>query len=106
MRNILMVMREMPAVISAILKGMFRDVLKHWWRYIFTFLAALCIISTTTPVGLPLILEIPWGIAVMVVTVSAVLVPAWRAEHAETMYEELTEVVGGEIIPAVLGQET
>tara|TARA_B100000427_G_C15432354_1_gene561445 strand:+ start:777 stop:1082 length:306 start_codon:yes stop_codon:yes gene_type:complete len=101
-----MVMREMPAVISAILKGMFRDVLKHWWRYIFTFLASLCIISTTTPVGLPLILEIPWGIVIMIISVNAILGPVWRAEYVENMYEELTQVVDGEIIPAVLGQET
>jgi len=97
-RNILMVIRETPAVIFAILQGVFRDIVKNWWRYIFTFLAALCIISTTTPVGLPLILEIPWGIAIMLVTVNAVLGPVWRAEYVESMV--------GEMMPKILGEET
>jgi hypothetical protein len=98
MIKMLMVMKEMPGVLFAILQGFGKDLLKNWWRWIFTFLATFCIIGATTPVGLPPILEIPWGIAIIILTVSAVLMPAWKIETLKCSIESMQ--------PKVLGQET
>ncbi len=106
MNSFILALKEIPSVTVAIFLGLGRDVVKNWWRYIFTFLATFCILTATTPPDLPLILEIPWGIAIMILTVSAVLTPAWRAEYIEDMYAELAEVIAADLPPRTLGEET
>ena len=95
MNTLLMVLIEAPRVAFAILTGFSKDLLKNWWRYAFAILAACCIINTLMPVGLPVILEIPFGLAIIIVTCFTVIMPAWEQQALED-YIDSNEAPRGE----------
>lgn len=95
MNTLLMVLTEAPGVITAILTGFGKDLLKNWWRYAFCLLATCCIINTLVPVGLPVTLEVPFGLAIIIATWFAVIMPAWEQQALED-YIDFQETPRGE----------
>ena len=95
MNTLLMVLNEAPGVIAAIFLGLGRDFVKNWWRYMYCLLAVLCIIDTLMPVGLPVILEVPFGLAIIIASFFAVIMPAWEQQALED-YIDFQEAPRGE----------
>ncbi len=95
MNTLLMVLKEAPGVAFAILSGFSKDLLRNWWRYAFALLAVCCIIDTLVPVGLPVTLEVPFGLAIIIVTWFTVIWPAWEQQALEE-YIDFQEAPRGE----------